>query len=78
MHRYLQYTHMTIVRDPDHSDGAPLIEGTGVRVKDVAVAYEHRGYDPDEIAQLYPDLSERLSQGARVLPRRCTGRSRIS
>lgn len=48
---------MTIVRDPDHSDGAPTIEGTGIRVKDVAVAYEHSGYDPDEITQLYPDLS---------------------
>jgi uncharacterized protein (DUF433 family) len=48
---------MTIVRDPKHSDGAPTIEGTGIRVKDVAVAYEHSGYDPDEITQLYPDLS---------------------
>jgi uncharacterized protein (DUF433 family) len=26
-------------------------------VKDVAVAYEHSGYGPDEITQLYPDLS---------------------
>lgn len=48
---------MGIVRDPDHSDGAPTIEGTGIRVKDVALAYEHSGYDPDEITQLYPDLS---------------------
>lgn len=48
---------MSIVRDPEHSDGAPTIEGTGIRVKDVASAYEHCGYDPDEIIQLYPDLS---------------------
>ena len=48
---------MTIVLDPDHSDGAPTIEGTGIRVKDVASAYEHSGYEPDEITQLYPDLS---------------------
>ena len=48
---------MTIVRDPEHSDGAPTIEGTGIRVKDIAVAYEHSGYEPDEITQLYPDLS---------------------
>lgn len=48
---------MTIVRDPEHSDGAPTIDGTGIRVKDIAVAYEHSGYDPDEITQLYPDLS---------------------
>ena len=48
---------MNIVEDPDHSDGAPTIEGTGIRVKDVASAYEHSGYEPDEITQLYPDLS---------------------
>jgi uncharacterized protein (DUF433 family) len=48
---------MGIVRDSEHSDGAPTIEGTGIRVKDIASAYEHSGYDPDEITQLYPDLS---------------------
>ena len=48
---------MSIVQDPEHSDGAPTIEGTGIRVKDVAAAYEHSGYEPDEITQLYPDLS---------------------
>ncbi|QAU12927.1 DUF433 domain-containing protein [Halorubrum sp. BOL3-1] len=48
---------MAIVRDPEHSDGAPTIAETGIRVKDVAVAYEHSGYEPDEITQLYPDLS---------------------
>lgn len=48
---------MTIVQDADHSDGAPTVEGTGIRVKDIAVAYEHSGYDPDEITQLYPELS---------------------
>ncbi|MFD1570531.1 DUF433 domain-containing protein [Halorubrum laminariae] len=48
---------MTIVRASEHSDGAPTIEGTGIRVKDIAVAYEHSGYDPDEITQLYPDCS---------------------
>lgn len=48
---------MGIVRDRDHSDGAPTIDGTGIRVKDVASASEHSGYSPDEITQLYPDLS---------------------
>lgn len=48
---------MSIVADPEHSDGAPTVEGTGIRVKDIAVAYEHSGYDPDEITQLYPDLT---------------------
>jgi len=46
-----------IVRDEDHSRGAPTIEGTGIRVIDVAKAYEHSDYDPDEITQLYPGLS---------------------
>jgi uncharacterized protein (DUF433 family) len=48
---------MSIVRDPEHSDGVPTIEATGIRVKDVAVAYEHSEDDPNEIAQPYPDLS---------------------
>ena len=48
---------MRIVRDDDHSDGAPTVEGTGIRVADIASAYEHSGYGPDEITQLYPDLS---------------------
>ena len=48
---------MSIVQDPEHSDGAPTIDGTGIRVEDVALAYEHSGYEPDEITQLYPDLS---------------------
>ncbi len=46
-----------IVRDPDHSDGAPTIAGTGIRVWNVASAYEHSGYSPDEIVELYPALS---------------------
>lgn len=48
---------MTIVENPEHSNGAPTVEGTGIRVKDIADAYEHSGYEPDEITQLYPDLS---------------------
>lgn len=46
-----------IVRDPEHSDGTPTIEGTEIRVLNVASAYEHSGYDPDEIVDLYPALS---------------------
>ena len=48
---------MGIVRDERHSEGAPTIEGTGIRVNDIAEAYEHSDYDPAEITQLYPDLS---------------------
>jgi len=46
-----------IVRNPDHSDGAPTIAGTGIRVRNVASAYEHSGYSPDEIVEFYPPLS---------------------
>jgi uncharacterized protein (DUF433 family) len=46
-----------IVRNPDHSDGAPTIEESGIRVVDIAKAYEHSGYDPAEITDLYPDLT---------------------
>jgi len=52
-----QHGAMTVVEDREHSDGAPTIEGTGIRVADVASAYEHSGYEPDEITQLYPDLT---------------------
>lgn len=48
---------MSIVQDPEHSDGAPTIEGTGVRVKDIAIAYEQNRYGPDELTQLYSVLS---------------------
>jgi len=48
---------MSIIHDEDHSDGAPTVEGTGIRVVDIVRAYEHSGYDPDEITELYPDLS---------------------
>lgn len=46
-----------IVEDESHSGGAPTIAGTGIRVVNVACAYEHNGYSPDEIVEFYPDLS---------------------
>jgi len=46
-----------IVHDDDHSDGAPTIGGTGIRVENVADAYEYSGYSPDEIVDLYPALT---------------------
>ena len=48
---------MGIVRESEHSNGAPTVEGTGIRVKDIAEAYEHSDYDPDEITTLYPNLT---------------------
>ncbi|WP_254546173.1 DUF433 domain-containing protein [Halomarina pelagica] len=46
-----------IVRDPKHSGGAPTIDDTGIRVINVASAYEHSGYSPDEIVGFYPALT---------------------
>lgn len=46
-----------IVRDPEHSRGAPTIGDTGIRVLNVASAYEHSDYSPDEIVELYPALT---------------------
>lgn len=46
-----------IVRDREHSRGAPTIDETGIRVLNVASAYEHSGYSPDEIVELYPALT---------------------
>jgi uncharacterized protein (DUF433 family) len=60
---------MKIVRNDEHSDGAPTVEGTGIRVKDVADAYEHSGYEPDELTQLYPDLT--LADVHRALAHHC-------
>ncbi|MFB6180590.1 MAG: DUF433 domain-containing protein [Candidatus Nanohalobium sp.] len=48
---------MKIVEDEEHSRGSPTVEDTGIRVVDIAKAYEHSGYSPDEITELYPDLS---------------------
>lgn len=46
-----------IVRDDAHSDGAPTIAGTGIRVADVVDASVYSDYDPAEIADLYPGRS---------------------
>ena len=46
-----------IVQDSEHSDGAPTVNDTGIRVINVASAYEHSGYSPDEIVEFYPVLT---------------------
>ena len=46
-----------IVQKEGHSNGAPTIRETGIRVEDAASAYEYSGYGPDEITELYPELS---------------------
>jgi uncharacterized protein (DUF433 family) len=48
---------MRIGQNAAHSDGAPTIEGTGIRVQDVASASEHSGSESDAITQVYPDTA---------------------
>jgi uncharacterized protein (DUF433 family) len=45
------------VHDPEHSDGAPTIGDTGIRVINVASANVHSGYTPEQLLELYPTLS---------------------
>jgi uncharacterized protein (DUF433 family) len=52
--------HPYIVRKKDIRGGAPVIEGTGIQVIDIAVRYHILGNTPDEILAAYPDLT--LSQ----------------
>jgi uncharacterized protein (DUF433 family) len=49
-----------IVREKGVRKGAPVIEGTGIQVMDIAVRYHLLENSPDEILAAYPDLS--LSQ----------------
>jgi uncharacterized protein (DUF433 family) len=52
--------HPYIVRKKSVRGGAPVIEGTGIQVMDIAVRYHILGSTPDEILTVYPDLT--LSQ----------------
>jgi len=49
-----------IVRRKGVRKGAPVIEGTGIQVMDIAVRYHLLGNPSDEILAAYPDLT--LSQ----------------
>jgi len=56
--RKIKYPY--IVRKKGVRRGAPVIEGTGIQVMDIAVRYHLLENSPDEILAAYPDLS--LSQ----------------
>jgi uncharacterized protein (DUF433 family) len=56
--RKIKYPY--IVRKKAVRRGAPVIEGTGIQVMDIAVRYHMLENSPDEILAAYPDLS--LSQ----------------
>lgn len=52
--------HPYIVSKKGVRGGAPVIEGTGIQVMDIAVRYHILENTPDEIMAAYPDLT--LSQ----------------
>jgi len=45
-----------IVTDSEKLGGEPYLEGTRIRVSDIAVKYEKLGYSVDEILEAYPRL----------------------
>lgn len=49
--------HPYITQDKRISCGSPVIDGTRVRVLDVAIEYEYLGRTPDEIVEAHPQLT---------------------
>lgn len=45
-----------VVKDADVCGGDPTLEGTRIRVSDIVVAFEHRGWSPEEIVREFPSL----------------------
>ncbi len=50
-------THPYITRDKSVCGGSPIIEGTRMRVLDIAIEYDRLGYSPDHIVDSHPHLS---------------------
>jgi uncharacterized protein (DUF433 family) len=50
-------SHPYIVKNKDVCDGSPIIEGTRIRVIDIAVEYEVLGRSPDEIIRSHPHVN---------------------
>lgn len=46
-----------IIQDPDICFGQPCIEGTRIRVLDIAIEYDRLGHTPDRIAESHPGLT---------------------
>lgn len=46
-----------VICDPDVCGGAPILEGTRIRVSDVVVAYDHWELSPEEIVLEFPSLA---------------------
>lgn len=49
--------HPYIVSNPGISNGSPIINGTRMRVMDIAIEYEEMGYTADQIVDAHPHLN---------------------
>lgn len=49
--------HPYITKDPEISDGSPVISGTRIRVIDIVIEYDRLGMTPDEIVDAHPHLT---------------------
>lgn len=52
-----QRSHPYITNEKGVCGGSPIIEGTRMRVIDVAIEYDRLGYSPDQIVDSHPHLS---------------------
>ncbi len=52
-----QRSHPYITNEKSICGGSPVIEGTRMRVIDVAIEYDRLGYSPDQIVDQHPHLS---------------------
>lgn len=46
-----------VVEKKDVCGGAPVLEGTRIRISDIVIEYEHKGLSPEEIATHFPTIS---------------------
>jgi len=49
-------SHPYVVINKDVCDGSPIIEGTRIRIIDIAIEYEVLGRSPDEIIRSHPHV----------------------
>lgn len=46
-----------IVRNKDICGGVPIVEGSRIRISDIAVLYDFEGLKPEQIADEFPTIS---------------------
>ena len=52
-----QVTHPHIVRVEGIANGKPTIDGTRIKVEQIALEYERLGWTPDQIVEAHPQLT---------------------